>query len=443
MAYFNNAITLNGRLMLARAQSGAVLIPTRIVIGSGNIPAGHTPETMTAVVSPVKELTINKKQTMPDGKCIIGCVYNNADITAAFYFRELAVFMRAEYRAEDGTVTQAFEEVLYSYGNAGATADYMPAYSTSTVVEKQIDLVVWVGNEAKVDLTIESGVYVTRDQVAPAGYGLGTAGTYVTERNAITASGFYRLGIDTPDGTDWWGHATAYSANNIELVLVRYNGDKIRSVKSENGWGEWEWINIPLETNVPYRTTERRKGKAVYKMLDSDGVLRYRPDGETAWKTYAQEIGAAPVGFGYGGEHVPVFAGTESELEAIFSSYLATMSTASTRQIAFGCSSGTFAQRGTFMATIYKFTDDYSHIVASIYGGFIVTKSLMNDKWLPFEWVNPPLDVGVEYRTAERYNGKSVYKKVDSNGNILWRAENETSWHLLASASYIAGATVE
>ena len=163
MANFNNAITENGRLLLAHAQAGAVLIPTKIVLGSGNIPAGQTPASMTAVVSPVKELGINKKEPAPDGKFIIGCVYRNADISTAFYFRELAVFMRAEYRDANGTVTHTVPEVLYSYGNSGTTADYMPAYSTSTVVEKQIDLVVWVGNTATVDLSIASGVYLTRE----------------------------------------------------------------------------------------------------------------------------------------------------------------------------------------------------------------------------------------------------------------------------------------
>lgn len=163
MAQFNNAITENGRLMLAHAQAGAVLIPTKIVIGSGNIPSGKTPASMTEVVSPVKELTINKKKAEPDGKYIIGGVYSNADLSTAFYFRELAVFMRAEYRDANGTVTQDVAEVLYSYGNSGTTADYMPAYSTSTVVEKQIDLLVWVGNTAAVDLTIATGVYLTQE----------------------------------------------------------------------------------------------------------------------------------------------------------------------------------------------------------------------------------------------------------------------------------------
>lgn len=163
MASFNNAITENGRVLLAHAQAGAVLIPTRIVIGSGYIPAGKTLVSMTDVVSSVKELTINKKEASPDGKYIIGGVYSNADVTTAFHFRELAVFMRAEYRAADGTVTQNVSEVLYSYGNSGDTADYMPAYSTNTVVEKQLDLLVWVGNTATVDLSLASGVYLTKE----------------------------------------------------------------------------------------------------------------------------------------------------------------------------------------------------------------------------------------------------------------------------------------
>ena len=65
------------------------------------------------------------------------------------------------------------------------------------------------------------------------------------------------------------------------------------------------------------------------------------------------------------------------------------------------------------------------------------------DTWSEWEWVNPPMAAGVEYRTTERYQNVSVYKKVDSNGNVLWRAENESQWHLLTSADYISDATIE
>ncbi len=165
MANFsNNAITDVGRSLFADVQAGAVFIPTRIVIGSGELPSGKTPATMTDVVAPVASLAINKKTRSPDGKAIYGGVYTNKDITTAFYFRELALYARAEYRDENGNVLQEIPEVMYSYGNAGSSADYMPAYSTSTVVERQMDLVVYVGNDTAIDLTVESGVYVTREE---------------------------------------------------------------------------------------------------------------------------------------------------------------------------------------------------------------------------------------------------------------------------------------
>lgn len=162
--FSNNAITDDGRMLLAEVQAGAVFIPTRIVMGSGEIPSGKTAATMTDVVAPVATLSINKKQRTPDGKAIFGGVYTNKDITEAFYFRELALYAKAEYRDSSGLSSKAVPECLYSYGNAGSLADYMPAYSTNTVVERQMDLVVWLGNETEIDLTIESGVYVTREE---------------------------------------------------------------------------------------------------------------------------------------------------------------------------------------------------------------------------------------------------------------------------------------
>ena len=169
MANFsNNAITDKGRSLFAEVQAGAVFIPTRIVIGAGELPAGKTPATMTDVVDPVASLAINKKTRSPDGKAIYGGMYTNTEITEAFYFRELALYARAEYRDENGAVLQAIPEVMYSYGNAGNTADYMPAYSTSTVVERQMDLVVYVGNDTTIDLTVESGVYVTQEEFRQA-----------------------------------------------------------------------------------------------------------------------------------------------------------------------------------------------------------------------------------------------------------------------------------
>ena len=172
MANFqNNAITDAGRVLMSHVQMGAVFEPTKIVIGSGFLPAGTTPRTITAVVTPIKTLTINKKKRSNDGTVTVGGVYTNQDVSTDFYFRELALYAKATYA--DGT---AVPECLYSYGNAGDAAELMPAYSSGQPVERQMDIVTLIGNDAEVDLTIESGIWVTREQMeealADAGGGL-------------------------------------------------------------------------------------------------------------------------------------------------------------------------------------------------------------------------------------------------------------------------------
>lgn len=54
---------------------------------------------------------------------------------------------------------------------------------------------------------------------------------------------------------------------------------------------------------------------------------------------------------------------------------------------------------------------------------FELRRVCTNGVWSPWEWVNPPMQLGVEYRTTERYNSKPVYVKTVSLGLI----ENHTS----------------
>lgn len=171
-SFANNIITDAGRILHADCMAGAIFTPTRIVLGSGSLPAGTSIASLTSVITPVKSLTINKAQRTPDGKCIFGGVYSNKDITQDFYFRELALYAKGVYLNDDGEVERETAEALYSYGNAGNTAGLMRAYSTEHVVELQMDLVCWVGNTAQVNLTIPSGVYITREEAEELGGGL-------------------------------------------------------------------------------------------------------------------------------------------------------------------------------------------------------------------------------------------------------------------------------
>lgn len=49
---------------------------------------------------------------------------------------------------------------------------------------------------------------------------------------------------------------------------------------------------------------------------------------------------------------------------------------------------------------------------SAVYDGCYAERIMKAGTWGPWEWVNPPLAAGVEYRTTERYLGKPVYVKM-------------------------------
>lgn len=215
MAYFkDNAITDSGRLLLADVQAnGGEFDATRLVIGSGNIPAGKTPATLTAVVDPVVSLEVTKKERTPDGKAIFGGYYSNKDVTTPFYFREFALYARAIFRDAAGAIVRTGDEVLYSYGNAGDTADLIPAYSTSTVIEKSLDLVSWIGNNTQINLEVTSGVYASAQEVADLRVVIEFHEDALAHLNVKTYSALEQLGVDNSDM-----NATDITANMSILI---------------------------------------------------------------------------------------------------------------------------------------------------------------------------------------------------------------------------------
>lgn len=58
-------------------------------------------------------------------------------------------------------------------------------------------------------------------------------------------------------------------------------------------------------------------------------------------------------------------------------------------------------------------TAGFNTVVQTIYcDGVEARRFCQLDGWRPWEWVNPPMNVGIEYRTTERYMGKPVYAKL-------------------------------
>jgi hypothetical protein len=150
-AFGGLTMTNKGRALQAKAQIGAQLHFTRIAVGDGNL-SGQSTVDMIALISEKKSLAITKLKILTGGKAVVGSILNNGDIATGFYFREIGVF------AQDPDVG----EILYCYGNAGATAGYIPAGGGPDVYEKHIDLVTLIGSAANISATIDNSlVYVS------------------------------------------------------------------------------------------------------------------------------------------------------------------------------------------------------------------------------------------------------------------------------------------
>lgn len=83
----------------------------------------------------------------------------------------------------------------------------------------------------------------------------------------------------------------------------------------------------------------------------------------------------------------------------------------------YGCSMHVFASSpdGYAIQTVYDLSDDITHGCA-IQRTICPTSS--GNIYYPWEWVNPPMILGTEYRTTERYLGKPVYVQVVDFGQL-------------------------
>ena len=84
------------------------------------------------------------------------------------------------------------------------------------------------------------------------------------------------------------------------------------------------------------------------------------------------------------------------------------------------------------------------------YDGCYAERIMKAGIWGPWEWVNPPMVLGVEYRTTERYLGKPVYVQAVNFGalpnaatkTVIWATADEVSAVLSVEATGSQGAPV-
>ena len=153
MSFSTVLFTERGRALQAKALAGTPLNFTKIAMGSGTL-GGQSQIALTNLIEPKVVLNISSISRDSNYATIKG-IFNNADISTGFYWRELGVF----------AMDPGVGEILYCYGNAGALAEYIPP-QTSEIMEKVVSLSAIVGNASSVTATInQSIVYASREEV--------------------------------------------------------------------------------------------------------------------------------------------------------------------------------------------------------------------------------------------------------------------------------------
>nr|DAQ81241.1 MAG TPA: hypothetical protein [Caudoviricetes sp.] len=151
-------------------------------------------------------------------------------------------------------------------------------------------------------------------------------------------------------------------------------------------------------------------------------------------------IAAAPNGYGYGDNAHGFFANPDSDgsvATAFFDALLDQMGNGVTIR-------GSFVDYPYIVDTanggeyeLLRGNASSAIATITIFGGggagpYRLTWTKYNNAWRAPEWTNPPLALGVEYRTTERYLGKPVYCKLVNCGEI---AGDKTVAHGISSMS--------
>ena len=153
----------------------------------------------------------------------------------------------------------------------------------------------------------------------------------------------------------------------------------------------------------------------------------------STWLPTLAEIGAAPAGYGLGTTGVVKTISALSELDAIVSNGWYTIYSPNALSIG-----GVAFHSITLEVSMYNTTQGYQ-IVRFLGNNIVCKRAMYSGAWRDWEFDNPPMELGKEYRTTERYNGKPVYARLVNLGTMP-NATSKTYYDLAIGVDDIVSA---
>ena len=218
----------------------------------------------------------------------------------------------------------------------------------------------------------------------------GDIASRVFERENLPFAGFYTAQLR--------GHNRAGGTRHTDEIVVKVGGTYSEDVKFPtlpNSFAAYMDALIRHEGNIenPHKTTAAQVGA--------------RPD---TWTPSTSDVGAAPAGYGLG-EMNGAWIESEEDLNNLTAGgwYHLFILNYKIANVGFN-HAGVLVkpiESGACVQEICPLNTNYS-----------IRRYLYNGTWSEPEVDNPPMNVGVEYRTTERWGGKAVYKKAINLGGL-------------------------
>lgn len=174
-------------------------------------------------------------------------------------------------------------------------------------------------------------------------------------------------------------------------------------------------ITAPPDDYYTHRFSGEEIDNAVGRVADTPG----------SGAITAGDVGAAPSGFGWGNVLRDITVASREETYEEFCAKVDAVISAmpdKTAALVRAYPPAIYGAAATTSSILHKANSNYCVLfnvgaADSTSSGWRMYKD--NGTWYPFEMVNPPMKLGVEYRTTERYNGKPVYVQNVNCGALL------------------------
>ena len=132
-------------------------------------------------------------------------------------------------------------------------------------------------------------------------------------------------------------------------------------------------------------------------------------------KITAEQIGAAPSGYGLGEQEAKyIYSGDKLSNHRASGWYRYTVDVEDNPVVGYGGNMLVIASDLQVVQFAYPAVESNSPRLGCVLQRVIIHNVVIGE----WEWVNPPVMLGVEYRTTERWNGKAVYKMLVDFGSL-------------------------